>query len=333
MAAADPLVNVSLEGDSRSYKVPQSMVASGQAKAWIEEQQAQESDRKARLAESADRQLAKEFGEIRKSMGELTSLRGQVQNLSDALSASEANAKAQGELISTLQAGVNDFGGSGQDVRSLTAELSTASVTASGLLRELKRVVDEALAIVESSSKTLQGMVDDYAKEVEAHKAAHKASQQLLQEAQARFFKQVAETESAVNEAKVMAQEALTLAAEAKRANTSAVSIQSAADEASRQTMRDWETSSDTSTIRKLLGTDVRSLDHLAMALEQVSSEEIGGVGVEKAAEVARGLVQRIVEAQGFRDGFGVAAADKPDTSDGSGKAAPPRNKKRGGKR
>ena len=66
----------------------------------------------------------------------------------------------------------------------------------------------------------------------------------------------------------------------------------------------------------------------MQLALDTITSDELGGVPVQEAKEVAVRLLARIAEAQEFRDGFGVAAADSPDTSDGTGKAAPPRSKR-----
>ena len=293
------------------------------------EQIAAEEDSKQRFEQQVDRELSREFQTMRKGLQEMTDLREQISTLQLGSSPYESAAdRARQSELAAVKSAAQDAIGIGDNAVVTTRDLSMATTAAAELLDRLRTT----MALVETDLATAWERINELLNHIEGQvddaRKTGQTRQRLEQEASNRLMDAIGDLEARVAKAEVTAQNALTNATAAERANQNGNDTQKAADQAAQQAFLNWEGSSDTATIRKLLGTDHRSLAHMQLALDTISSNEIGGVPVQEAKEVAVRLLARIADAQEFRDGFGVAAADTPDTNDGSGKAAPPRSKR-----
>ena len=314
--------------DTKQWDVPRRVYEAGMAKDWIEDQIASETDRAERKEAAVNQELEREFQTVRKGLGELQSLRQQIVSLEQTVSAYESADRARQSELAAVKSAQSEVLGVGNDAVATTRDLSLATTGAAEILDRLRTTmasVEDQLALAWERINELLNHIES---QVEDARKTGQTRQRLEQEASNRLIGALGALEARVAKAEVTAQNALTTATAAERSNQNGNDLQKAADQGAKQAMADWETSSDTATIRKLLGTDHRSLAHMQLALETITSDEIGGVPVQEAKEVAVRLLTRIAEAQDFRDSFGVAAADSPDTSDGTGKAAPPRSKR-----
>ena len=310
--------------DSRQWEVPIDVYRAGEAKAWIEQQLAYERDRKAAQQQKVDDRLAQEFTTIKQGLGQLDAMRDQITMLEQALASYKAADEARQVELTAVRSAADEAIGVGTNAVATTRDLSVASTQAADLLDRLRTTADDL-------ETRLERVFEDYDRKVALLEAQAvqlgntiRNQERAFQELVSKLEDKVAAVELKVNKADVTAQDALTTAQAAQRANRNGNDIQAAADSAGAQAMQQWETSSDTATIRRLLGTDARSLEHLSTALKAMKdqAQEIGGTSVQDAALIADRLIERIRQAQDFQNGFGQEYSFEPDTPNGRGGAA-----------
>lgn len=279
------------------------------------------------MANEADQVIADEFKAIKQGMSQLSGLRSQIVLLEQTVASYEAADAARQQELTAVRSAADEAIGVGTNAVATTRDLSLASTQAADLLDRLRTTADQL-------ETRLERAFADYDRKVEALEALAEQQGITLRNQQAAFQSiaskledKIAALESTASKATVTAQNALTTATAATRANQHGNDVQKAADTAALEALRSWEESSDTATMRKLIGTDARSLDHLATALQSMKdqSQDIGGASVQDAAVIAERLIDRIRQAQEFKDSFGTQYASKPDMPNGKGAAAPVR--------
>ena len=311
----------------REWQVPEEVYRVGEAKAWIEQQLRGEAEAKARVEREADQVIASEFQSIKQGMSQLKGLRSQIGLLEQTVASYEAADAARQQELTAVRSAADEAIGVGTNAVATTRDLSLATTGAADLLDRLRTTADQL-------ETRLERAFADYDRKVEELESLAKQQGQTIRNQQAAFQAVVSKLEgkiesleSKVSKADVTAQNALTAATAATRANQHGNDVQTAADTAAVDALRSWEESSDTAVMRKLIGTDARSLDHLAQALKTMKdqSQPLGGTSVQDAAVIAERLIDRIRNAQEFKDGFGTEYASKPDMPNGKGAAAPVR--------
>ena len=310
--------------ERREWQVPAEVYKVGQAKAWIEQRLRGEAEAKVRVEREADQVIASEFQSIKQGMSQLKGLRSQIGLLEQTVASYEAADAARQQELKAVRSAADEAIGIGTNAVATTRDLSLATTGAADLLDRLRTTADQL-------ETRLERAFADCDRKVEELEALAKQQGQTIRNQQAAFQTVVAKLEDKISEldstaskADVMAQNAYTTATAATRANQHGNDVQTAADTAALEALRSWEESSDTATMRKLIGTDARSLDHLATALQSMKdqSQDIGGTSVQDAAVIAERLIDRIRQAQEFKDGFATEYAYDPDMPGGNGKAA-----------
>ena len=316
----------------QEWMVPSDVFASGEAARWIEQQRKLDARHQAEQERVADEALLSEFRSMESKLGQVEQLQGTIANLQQTVASYEAADEARQSELQALRSSQDSIAGIGTEAGQTLAGLHSASTSAAFLLDELRRTASTLETQIATAFNAADQRIEALEKQLADARNSAVTRQRLEQELVGKLEDQVAALEAKVIQATQAADEALMNAEKAQRANTSAGNIQDAADLAAKQAMADWETSSDTATMRRLIGTDHRNLQHLRLALESLDSTEIGGVSVQVAQETAQRLIERIALAQDFVEGPGAVAQSAPDMPDGFGNAAPPRGKKRGRK-
>jgi hypothetical protein len=310
--------------DGRDWDVPFEVYQVGEAKRWIEQQIQAERDAERVVKSDADDALAQEFKTIKRGMGELTAMREQIGLLEQALASRVAADKARQEELASVRSAADQAIGVGNSAVAVTRDLNLASSSAADLLDRLRTTANQLETNLERAFADYDAKIEALAVLAKQQGNTLRNQQQAFQVIAAKLEDKVATLESKVSKADVTAQDALTTAQSAQRSNSNGNDIQTAADNAAATAMQEWETSSDTATIRKLIGTDARTLDHLAVALKSMKDQDkdLGGTSVQDAAVVAMRLIDRIRQAQEFKDGQGQEYSFEPDTPNGRGGAA-----------
>ena len=310
--------------DSRQWNVPAEVYKVGQAKAWIEQQLRGEEAAKEQISREADQVIASEFQSIKQGMSQLKGLRSQIGLLEQTVASYEAADAARQQELTAVRGAADEAIGVGRNAVVTTRDLSLATTAAAELLDRLRTTAETLEAKLELAFA-------DYGEKVEKLEALAQQQGITLRNQQAAFQiiaakleDKIAELESKVSTAAVTAQNALTTANAATRSNQHGNDVQTAADTAAADALRSWEESSDTAVMRKLIGTDARSLDQLAQALKTMKdqSQALGGTSVQDAAVIAERLIDRIRNAQEFKDGFATEYAYDPDMPGSGGRAA-----------
>ena len=310
--------------DRRQWDVPLEVYRTGMSKEWIEQQLRAERDAEAEVSRRADNALVQEFQTIKEGMGKVSAMREAITVLEQTVESYKAADAAREAELSAVRSAADKAIGVGTNAVATTRDLSLASTQAADLLDRLRTAASAferqlALAMDQHQAKLeeMQALATQQANTI-------RNQQRAFQEVVAKLEDRVAELDGTVRSATVAAEDALTTAKAAQRANQHGNDVQTAADSAAAQALQSWETSSDTATMRKLIGTDARSLDHLAQALTSMSNQaqDIGGTSVQDAATIALRLVDRIRQAQEFQDGIGFQYSHEPDTPNGRGGAA-----------
>ncbi|KZR86261.1 hypothetical protein MITS9509_03500 [Synechococcus sp. MIT S9509] len=309
---------------SQVWQVPAEVYRAGESKAWIEQQIQIEADRKAARKQKADTALEQEFTTIKQELGQLGSMRDQITALQQTVASYKAADEARQQELSAVRSTADEAIGVGTNAVATTRDLSLATTAAADLLDRLRTTADTLEARLELAFADYNAKVSALEALAQQQAQTIQNQQRAFQEVAANLQGEIAELKAEVRKGQVTSQDALTTAQAAQRANQHGNDIQTAADTAAVTALREWEESSDTATMRRLIGTDARSLDHLSAALRQMKNQEqeIGGTSVQNAAVIAERLVERIRLAQEFENGFGQEFSYQPDTPDGRGRAA-----------
>ena len=322
--ATVPVFYPPLSDDARQWNVPAEIYRVGESKAWIEQQLRAEADAEASIKRQADDSLAEEFQTIKQGMGQLGSLREQIDVLEQTVASYQAADVARQQELIAVRSAADEAIGIGTNAVATTRDLSLATTSAADLLDRLRTTAEDLEGRLERAFADYTIKVVQLEKLAEDQKQTVSANQRAFQVVAAKLEGQIAALDQKVEQVSVTAQNARIDAMAAERVNRSGSDIQKAADEAAVMALRQWEESSDTAQMRKLIGTDARSLDHLSGALQSMKNKgkDLGGTTVQDATEIALRLIDRIRQAQDFGDGYGMETAREPDFPNGHGGAA-----------
>ena len=138
--AADVMVEVGFEG--RQYRVPKSVLDSGMAKAYIQDQLAEKAERKAQREAKAQQSVETEFSTIKSKLSKLELLTERIDQLEDANAAyATANAALRAQ-IDALEDSNGGLGSTSSKARQASMDLSQQVTGAAVMTESLARQRD-----------------------------------------------------------------------------------------------------------------------------------------------------------------------------------------------
>ena len=212
--AADPLVEVGFDGDQ--YMVPKSVIQAGMAKVYIEDQLAEQADRKVQQQAKVQQSVDNEFATIKRKLKKVDFIEDEIAQMQQSVEAyASANAALKAQVAALEESG-GVLGGANAEARQTAYDLSNAATSGANLLAQLQTAqtvlnerLDQMFARIEQLQLAQAKVIADAA-------AAAETNRELLQQAVARATGMASNAEVRAAQAEGVANQALSDAQNAK---------------------------------------------------------------------------------------------------------------------